>query len=428
MGPIDYLFSLEQYGIKLGLDNIAALCEGLDHPEQAFTPILVAGTNGKGSVAAMLDTALRSSGYATGRFTSPHLVHLEERFAVNGRAVSQDTLAREAQRLRTTIQRLQAIGKLERAPTFFEATTAIAFSLFRQSGAHVGVLEVGMGGRFDATNIVNPAAAVITSIDLDHQRYLGSTLEEIAFEKAGVIRRGILVVSNESKPAAFEVFRDICSELEARLVDAGEEVDARVELRDGRTELEMTTPIRRYGPVLMSLRGRHQVRNAIAAVRLLEELRSIGVPVTAPAILDALTETRWPGRLDLVRVDDRRAVLLDAAHNAAAAATLAAYLREVHPAGVPLVFGAARDKDAAGMLRALDGAVTRVICVPLRTHRALTADELADVVKTTSPELPVAIADSAPDALETAWADGDMACAAGSIYLIGELVPHLSRL
>ena len=428
MGPIDYLLSLEQHGIKLGLDNIAALCEGLDHPEHTFKSVLVAGTNGKGSVAAMLDTALRSSGYATGRFTSPHLVKLEERFAINGCTVTQEMLAHEAQRVRSSIQRLQAIGRLERAPTFFEATTAIAFSLFRRSGAHVSVLEVGMGGRFDATNVVNPVAAVITSIDLDHQYHLGSTLEKIAFEKAGIIRPGILVVSNESKPVAFDVLRDICCEQEARLVEAGKGVDAQIAIRDGRTELEMTTPIRRYGPVLMSLKGRHQVRNAITAVRLLEELRSVGIPVIAPAIFNALTETQWPGRLDLVRVDDHRAVLLDAAHNTAAAATLADYLREVYPTGVPLVFGAARDKDAAGMLQALTDAVTRVICVPLKTHRAHTADELADIVKTTKPDMPVATADSPQAALETTWAASNVVCATGSIYLIGELMPHLARL
>ena len=428
MDPIDYLFSLEQYGIKLGLDNITALCRGLDHPEQTFTPILIAGTNGKGSVAAMVDTALRASGYTTGRFTSPHLVDLEERFAVNGRPITRDILSREAQQLQTTIQRLQGTTELNQAPTFFEATTAIAFSLFRQTGAKVGVLEVGMGGRLDSTNVVAAPAVAITSVDVDHERFLGSTLPEIAFEKAGVIKPGTLVVTGETKPPAVNVLRQVCKERKARLVEALDQVKTRTTIRDGQTELELVTPVRRYQPVKMSLRGRHQVRNAIVAVRLLEELGNIGLPVTETAILDSLVETRWPGRLDLIYLDDRRAVLLDAAHNVAAAVALGQYLAEVFPAGVPLVFAAASDKDAAGMLRALNHSVTRVICAPIRTRRSVAARELAAVATASCPDLPVTVADSSRDALQTAYADADVACAAGSIYLIGELMHDLASL
>ena len=170
--PLDYLFSLEQYGIKLGLENIGRLCDALGHPERAFESLIVAGTNGKGSVAAMIDTGLRRAGLTTGRFTSPHLVDLEERFVINGLPVSTATLTDQAAALRTTVHALIEAGQLDAPPTFFEATTAMAFALFRQARIQMGVLEVGMGGRFDATNVVSPTAAVITTIDLDHQQYL----------------------------------------------------------------------------------------------------------------------------------------------------------------------------------------------------------------------------------------------------------------
>ena len=230
---LDYLFSLEQYGIKLGLDNIRTLCEALGHPERRFTSLVVAGTNGKGSVAAMVDRALQSAGYPTGRFTSPHLVRVEERFAVDGRPVTPAVLTREASRLRRIVGQLLSTGRLAAPPTYFEATTAIALSLFCEAGVRVAVLEVGMGGRFDATNVVTPAAAVITSIDLDHQQFLGATLEAIAFEKAGVIKPETLVVCGETKTPAAEVVRRVCREQQARLIEPIGEVTTQVTLSDG---------------------------------------------------------------------------------------------------------------------------------------------------------------------------------------------------
>ena len=423
---IDYLFSLEQYGIKLGLDNIRILCEALGHPERGFTSIVIAGTNGKGSVAAMVDSALRSAGYMTGRFTSPHLVRVEERFAVGGRPVTQAVLAGETGRLRRIIEQLLSTGRLTAPPTFFEATTAIALSLFREAGGQVAVLEVGMGGRFDATNVVTPAAAVITSIDLDHQQFLGATLEAIAFEKAGVIKTGTLVVCGEAKPPAAEVVRRVCREREARLVEPMRDVTAQVAMSDGHTVVEMATPVGRYGPLTLGLRGRHQVKNATVAVRLLEELHACGLPVPAGAIVEGLTKTRWRGRLELVRIGPRRSVLLDAAHNVAAVTTLARYLDEICQVGIPLVFAALRDKDAVGMLRALGTSVTRVVCTPLRTPRAWAPDELAATLRETRPDLPVTVAATPRAALEAAWQHSDMVCAAGSVYLIGELLEQLT--
>ena len=418
--PLESLFGLEQHGIKLGLDNIRALCAALGDPEQAFQSVIVAGTNGKGSVSAVIDTALRASGLTTGRFTSPHLIDLEERFCVNGEPIDRVTLSRLAAQLQNVINDLRQSGRLPAPPTFFEATTALAFRLFQRSDVDVAVVEVGMGGQYDATNIVTPIAAVITTVDLDHQQFLGATLPEIAFEKAGVIKPGILTVTAETKPAALEVIRRVCRERDARLVETSREVTTRVALRDGVTELELTTPRTTYGPLRLSLRGRHQVGNVCAAVRLLEEL-DIVPPVMSDAIEAGLTTTRWPGRLELVQGAGDRRVLLDAAHNPAAAGALGRYLAEVYPHGVPLVFAAMRDKDVAGIIRALAPHVTRVVCTSVQNPRAYRAGELADVVATTCPALPTLVQESPRCALETAWTDGNTVCAAGSAYLVGEL-------
>ncbi|MCY4026311.1 MAG: Mur ligase family protein [Acidobacteria bacterium] len=426
--PLAWLFALEQHGIKLGLANIRALAAALDHPERAFAPILVAGTNGKGSVAAMIERGLRAAGYRTGLYTSPHLVRLAERIAVAGRPVSESTLAAGADGLRALVDRLRAAGRLEAPPTFFEATTAMALARFRAAEIQVAVLEVGMGGRFDATNVARPVAVAIPSIDLDHERFLGSTIEEIAFEKAGVIDPGAVVVSGEPKPAAREVLRRIARERGARFVDAGAGAgaDLRARIREGRSEVErLRTPRGRYGPLTLALRGRHQLRNAVVAVRVLEELGAAGLAVPATAIERALTEVRWPGRLDLRERGPGRRVLLDAAHNVAAAAAFGAYVREIAPEGLPLVFGTLRDKDAAGMVRAIGSAASRFVCTPAGTPRERPAAELAELVRRVRPGTPVDVARGPLEALAEAWRHGPLAGAAGSIYLVGSLIEGL---
>lgn len=424
--PIDFLFDLEQFGIKLGLDNIRSLRAALGEPDRSFKSIIVAGTNGKGSVAAMVDTALQAGGYSTGRYCSPHLVTLEERFTIGGRPVARETLGEEADRLRATIARLLDDGRLAAPPTFFEATTAIALSLFARAGVEAAVLEVGMGGRFDATNVVTPVAAAVASIDLDHQQHLGATLADIAYEKAGVIKPGAVVVTGETKPPALDVLRRACRERGARLIEAPRDVETRAVLRGGWTEVEMTTPVRRYGPLRLGLRGRHQVGNAAVATRLLEALAERELPLSEEAILEGLGGVRWAGRLDVAAVDERRSIVLDAAHNPAAVVAFAAYVKEVWPGGVPLVFAALRDKDVPGMLRALGNAATAIFCPPLASPRALPPDALLAEIRAVRPDLPVVAAPSPAAALDSAWRLADVVGAAGSTYLVGEIMSSLS--
>ncbi len=423
MDPLDYVFSLEKLGIKFGLHNIGVLCEALGHPERAYQSVIVAGTNGKGSVTAMVETALRAAGLATARYTSPHLIRLEERFVVNGRPVDSQQLREVAALMPSVVARLRERDDLQAEPTFFEVTTAIGFELFRRAGVDVAVLEVGMGGRLDATSIAPACAAAITSIDLDHERYLGGTLAQIAFEKAGVIKPGIPVVVGESKDEPLAVIAQACRERGAMLVRAGDGATVETRLIEGRTELALETPRRRYPPILLALRGRHQAGNALVAVRLLEELERLGQPVGERAIVAGLTEVSWRGRLDLMKTPGGP-VLFDGAHNPAGAAVLAAYLDEVYPAGMPMVFGAMADKDAASMLRILLPRVTRLVATRPRTPRARPAEHLAEVARQVA-DVEVDVVEPAIDALNRAHAFGSPVLVAGSIFLIGDLMAEL---
>jgi len=421
--PLDYVFSLEKLGIKFGLHNIRVLCEALGHPERAYASVIVAGTNGKGSVTAMVATALHAAGLRTARYTSPHLVRLEERFVIDDRPVEPGTLRETASMMPALVARLRERGELHADPTFFEVTTAIGFELFRRATVDIAVLEVGMGGRLDATSVAPVNAAAITGIDFDHEKYLGGTLAQIAFEKAGVIRPGIPVVTGESKGEPLGVIEEVCRERNALLVHARQGVRAESCLRDGRTELVLETPRRRYPPVLLALRGRHQVENAIVAVRLLEELERRGQRVTERAIVAGLTEVAWRGRLDLMATG-RGPVLFDGAHNPAGARVLADYVEEVYPQGLPMVFGAMGDKDAAAMLAILLPRVTRLIVTQPRTPRARPAASLAEVARAVGG-VEVDVVERATDALERAHAFGSPVLVAGSIFLVGDLLDDL---
>ena len=425
MNRLDSLFRLEKLGIKFGLDNIRTLCAALGSPETAFQSILIAGTNGKGSVTAMVEHALRSAGVRAARYTSPHLVRLEERFFIDGAPVEADAMQDVAEHVQRVVADLNERRQLEGQPTFFEVTTAMAFELFRRHQVEVAVLEVGLGGRLDSTNVVTPVATAITSIDLDHQALLGSTIAQIAFEKAGIIKPGTPVVLGETKPEAVDVITRVCDEQGARLIHTAAGVEMRpVLLEDGRTTLELTTPVRRYPRMTVSLRGRHQVANAITAVRLLETL-----PWNVPeaAIVAGISDVIWPGRLELIQVAPGRAVLLDSAHNPAGASALAEFLAETQPDPLPIVFGVMRDKDAAGMLTALAPHASAFVITAPRMARASSVAELASLATLAVQGVPVLTAPDPAAALTQAWELGPLICAAGSIFLIGEILDLVDR-
>jgi dihydrofolate synthase/folylpolyglutamate synthase len=354
----------------------------------------------------MVHRALTAAGCRAGRYTSPHLERIEERYVIGEREAGTRELSRAAASVREAIERLQAAGDFESPPTFFESATAMAFELFRSAGVQLAVLEVGLGGRLDATNVVPRIAAAITSIDFDHQAQLGSTIESIAFEKAGVIRPGIPVVCGELPPAAAAVIEGTCRNLGARYVPAGDFSDLAV----------------RHGLPEPGLRGVHQRVNAAVAVRLLLELRSLGTAVDDRAIGAGLTEVDWPGRLELLRYEGSD-VLIDAAHNPAGARALAAYLRDAGWAGeCALVFGAMQDKDVDGMLAELAAVCPAVICTTADTPRAFDAAALARVARNVpGAGWQVSEAPAPADALARAAASSRRVVAAGSIFLIGPL-------
>ena len=402
--PLTWLFALEQFGIKFGLDNISAIVARLGHPERAFSAVHIAGTNGKGSVTAMVDAALRAAGHRSARYTSPHLVDLSERFVVDGRPVSDDALAAAVADVRIAIDGLRRDGGLDVQPTFFEVTTATAFELFRRAGVEVAVLEVGLGGRLDATNVVAPPALLataITSIDLDHQLYLGTTLREIAIEKAGIIKPGVPVVVGPMAPEAAAAIAEVAARRGATVIRATPDAV------DGMT---------------LGLAGEHQRANAAVAMRVLQLLDSRGVAVRARAIAAGFADPRWPGRLEVRRLPGGRELLLDAAHNPAGAVSLASYLRAQGGDPRPLVLAAMRDKDVAGIFTALLPAVGRLIVTRASNARSADPAVLAQQARAIAPALPIAIEPALDAALDAAWRASPRIVVAGSIFLLGDVM------
>lgn len=438
MSALDEVFAREFFGVKLGLAPMRALCEALGHPERSAPAVIVAGTNGKGSVAAMASDALAAAGFRTARYTSPHLVSIAERFVAGGQPLDLQAIEDAAATVLEAESRARATGAIPGPMTFFELTTATAFEAFRRWGADVQVVEVGLGGRLDATNVVSPVAAAITTIDFDHTEHLGDTLAAIASEKAGVMRAGVPVVTGVTQEEPLAVIREAAARLGAPLVEAARDTTATSELdAAGRTRLSLTTPQRRYGPVVLSLRGGHQVQNAAVAVRLLESLRlpppstggsrapeAVGREFRVPpaAIETGLARARWPGRLDLRAFADGRSVLLDAAHNEAGAVSLAQYLRDSGMAPLPVVFGVAQDKDCLAMLEAIAPVASRFVFTQASSPRARQAGELAAVAASVGIARPLEVRASPREALAAAWRHHQRICVCGSIFLVGDVL------
>jgi dihydrofolate synthase / folylpolyglutamate synthase len=397
-----YLASRTRLGVKFGLETIRALVERLDHPEAAFACLLVAGTNGKGSVVVYADAVLRASGRRVGRYTSPHLARVNERIAVDGREITDAALEAAVGRVREAAAALVRAGTIAAHPTYFETLTAAAFVHFRERKVDVAVLEVGMGGRLDAANVVDPAASAIVSVDLDHEAYLGRTLAAIAREKAGVVRPGRATVLGPVAREARDAVAQRAAEVGARIVDArvGTEVRHRA---DG---LDVETP-----------RGIHQVDNLLVAIRLLEEAGDAGLALDLKAIATAVGQARWPGRLE--RIGGHPPLLLDGAHNPAAARALAVHLRGIGP--FVLVFGAMRDKDIRGMAEALFPLARDVVLTRPRVDRAARPEELQARAGALADR--ARLEDQPRRAL--AWARrraaGGTVVVAGSLFLVGQL-------
>lgn len=411
---VEFLYSLQWHGIKLGLENIRHLMTALAEPHQRFRSVHIAGTNGKGSTAAMIATILHAAGYRTGLYTSPHLIDLTERIRVDGQLISPKQAARLTERVRAV-----ATG---RPLTFFEFTTAMAFQHFADFAVAFAVAEVGMGGRYDATNILTPRVSVITNIDFDHQAYLGDTLEQIAFEKAGIIKPAVPVVTATAWPEAIEVIRGICRERNAPLYRVGEAI-----------RVEGSSPQHfRYEGIRWSLPdlqcgllGRHQLWNAACALAALELLEQQGISIGEAAVRRGLETVRWEGRLEMIpSTASGPVVILDGAHNPAGAKALRAFLEESRPSDTGrliLVLGILRDKDIHGILSPLVPLASEVVVTRPRHERALAAEDLKHHLQ----EYPVRMTVREPvqDAVRYAQSIAtarDRICVTGSLFTIGE--------
>jgi dihydrofolate synthase/folylpolyglutamate synthase len=426
-----YLARRVRFGMKFGLETMRALVDEMGHPESAYPSLLVAGTNGKGSVAAYCDAALRASGLRTGRYTSPHLVRVNERITVDGREIADRDFARAVRKVRDAAERLVHRGVLEAHPTFFEVVTAAAFEHFRRRRVDVAVLETGLGGRLDATNVVEPTASAIVSIDFDHEVYLGRTLAAIAGEKAGVLRKGrptvIGPLPDEARRRVVARAREIGAHVvEARRGSRFALAGSRGPASRGRVPLDLRTPIGTYEG-LVPLPGAYQRDNLLVAVRLLEEAGRAGVNVDLRALPAGIARTRWPGRLEWV--PGHPPLLLDGAHNPAGARALAAHLRE-GPSCV-LVFGAMADKDVRGLARELFPLAAAVVLTRPRIARAVTPDDLARRAGRLAARAhrQPSVARALALARRLARAHGPMTTVvvAGSLYLVGEVKAALER-
>jgi len=407
---------------KQGLENITVLLDELSRPQDAYPSVLVAGTNGKGSVAAMVEAVLRSAGLRTGLYTSPHLVEINERIQVSAEPVSPDDFAALFTSLRERIEKLLASGRLRFHPTFFECLTAMSMEHFRERCVEFAVFEVGMGGRLDATNTATPRVAIITQIDFDHERYLGTTIEAIAGEKAGIIKPGGVVVTTASNPAAAEVIRCEARAKGARLVEVWKEYSA--------TDLRAEKGLYSFRAchddglslaVRLSLRGRHQVDNALAAVAAARALAHMGYPISDSNIGQGLATAEWPGRLELIHEAPK--VFLDGAHNPAGARALARFWDEHFPGRrIFLIYGAMRDKAVPEITEILFPRAAAVILTQPHQSRATAPETLRDISGDLNPNL---LIEPSPDealerALELAAAD-DIVFATGSLFLVGDL-------
>ena len=408
---------------KFDLENIAILAGRLGRPDRAYPSAHIAGTNGKGSTAAFLESILRRAGFRAGLYTSPHLERINERIRVNGEEISDESFAAIFTRLLALIEELLAAHKLRAHPTYFECVTAMAFECFARERVEFGVFEVGLGGRLDATNILSPAVTIITRIDFDHENFLGHSLKEIASEKAGILKPEVPVVVAEQRPEAREVILIRAKELRCPVIETAEAFQITQESsRDGFFRARITELSSGVSfEIAPSLPGGFQLQNALNALAAARYLEKRGFRISDNDITEGISRTAWPGRLE--KLQSRPDVYLDGAHNPGAARELSRFLRE-NFAGrkICLVYGALRDKAVDEVAGQLFPHATEVIFTEPRTSRAISAPRLAEIASHHAASF--AVIPSAEQALNQALAHAapeDAIFITGSLYLVGQI-------
>ncbi len=420
---LEFLFSLQSHGIKLSLSRIKELLRLLGDPQDDFPSIHIAGTNGKGSTAAYLNCISGKAGLRTGLYTSPHLLKFNERIQVSGRPISDQDMLRIAVKVKKAAKRMAGP---DRVLSFFEFTTAMAFLYFKERSVDLGVIETGMGGRFDATNVITPLASVITNIGLDHTMYLGPKIKDIAFEKAGIIKRGVPVITGEEKAAALDVINKASRKMGARLFKIGQDFTPEKRPGGGLDYSGIKIDIKGLTP---GLRGAHQLKNAACALAAIEVLRESGFKIPVKAIRQGLKRTVWPARVEVV--SRRPLVILDAAHNPDGALTLADALKEFRYKSLTLVLGIMADKDIPGILSSLAPLADRIIACAPKTGRAASPALIIRMLRRTLKPFskPAVIKGSVKYGVAAALKDArkcDAVCVTGSIFTVGEAKKYLT--
>jgi dihydrofolate synthase / folylpolyglutamate synthase len=405
------MYALRRFGIKLGLDAINAVLTDLGHPQNDYRIIHVAGTNGKGSVAAMLSTIFQEAGYRVGRYTSPHLERFNERICVNNAPISDSMVV-------SAYERVSATPRLGRELTFFEFTTAMALYVFARQKVEWAVIETGMGGRLDATNAVQPALTVITNIALEHKAYLGNTLAAIAGEKAGIVKAGVPLVTGATQPSVRDVILKHAKGLGAPTYLKGRDFRFR---RSGDKRFSYYGISTVWRQLVLGLKGRHQIENAALVLAACETLTRMGLAdFSEDDIRKGLARSRWPGRLEVV--SKRPLVILDGAHNLMAARKLAQHLKEqYHQRKITLVIGVLDDKACEPILKNLIAPCHRVIVTQPSIDRAVPANELAAVARKFATNVSIVpdVGAAVEQALKSSKSD-EVVCVAGSLYVVGE--------
>ncbi|MGE5252662.1 MAG: bifunctional folylpolyglutamate synthase/dihydrofolate synthase [Planctomycetaceae bacterium] len=437
---LDYLFGLQRFGIKLGLANITALLRKLGDPHAGLRAVHIAGSNGKGSTAAFLTSILRQAGYRVGLYTSPHLIDFAERIQVNGVPISQERVVWLTDRVRKAVAEMEKWGELwpdsslsslpgdfdpgKATLTFFEFTTAMAFAYFKEERVDLAVLETGMGGRLDATNVIDPLLALISPICLEHQQYLGKTLLQVAAEKAGIIKPGRPLLTTARQPRVMALLQKKCREVQAPLYAHGRDFRG---IKTVPGFMDFRGRSHRWKDFRLGLAGSHQVLNASLALAAAEMLMEMGFPLKEDHLRKGLAETRWPGRLE--RVGDCPPILLDGAHNPGAARILKRALEEEFPRRrLILVMGVMGDKEIPKMMSNLLPLADLLVLTRPNMERAASLELLR---KHASPwKKPTLEFADVGVALEKAMGEAgreDLVVVTGSLYTVGEARGHLIR-
>lgn len=405
---LKFLYSLERFGILLGLDNIETLLAQIGNPQLKFRSVHVAGSNGKGSTSSFITNILSQAGYKTALYTSPHLNDFRERVRIDGRLVSKDSLVRSTARIRELYN--------PQRTTFFEFTTAVAFECIAEAEPDIAIIEVGLGGRLDATNTISPLVSVITDISLEHEDYLGRGLAAVAGEKAGIIKKNTPVVTGATRKIPFQVISEKASELRAPLRLFGRDFSGK---RLGPASFNFSSPTLFMENIDLGMRGAHQMKNASTAIATVQELMAKGFNITEENIREAISRTRFPGRFELVRRSPD--VIIDGAHTPEGARLLRSAVRSNYPdQRTLLLFGALRDKNYEKLAGILAPIADVVMCVAPQSDRSLGSQDMADIF--TGLGLNSFFAETIEEGfvrLLEMSGENDLILAAGSLYMIG---------